>query len=79
MPSTVRSQSSSRPRPAAVRCFGYLLLDKEHESLMMDQFSYLHLDVNGDADRAGATDMRSRFLSIVKEFDQGDEPLRARG
>jgi hypothetical protein len=74
----------------AVRCFGYLLLDEEHERAMMNQFSgsRLRLDFNGNGDAPGLEDMRSRFLGkdgrappirgIVKEFGHGDEDLRTR-
>lgn len=72
----------------AVRCFGYLLLDEEHERAMMNQFSHLDLEFNGNIEYPGAEDMRSRFLGkdgrpppirgIVKEFGHGDEDLRTR-
>lgn len=72
----------------AIRCFGYLLLDEQHERAMMDRFSHLNLDFNGDNEWPGDEDMRSRFLGrdgrpppirgIVKEFGPGDDDLRAR-
>lgn len=45
----------------ATRCFGYLLLDEEHERTMMNQFSHLKLDFNGNGDYPGLENMRSRF------------------
>lgn len=67
----------------ALKCFGYVLLDKEHEQLVMTQFSDLKLDFNGDIDYPGGEDMRSRFLGkddrpppirgVVKEFGLQDE------
>lgn len=69
----------------ATRCFGYLLLDKEHERTMMDQFSHLQLEFNGNMDEPGYEDMRSRFpgkygrdppiRGIVKEFGRCDQDL----
>ncbi|KAI5864218.1 hypothetical protein GGS23DRAFT_595855 [Durotheca rogersii] len=73
----------------AVRCFGYLLLDEEHERAMMDQFGRLNLEFNGNAEYPGAEDMRSRFLGgdgrpppirgIVKKFGHVDGDWRTRG
>ncbi|KAF4971198.1 hypothetical protein FSARC_1920 [Fusarium sarcochroum] len=73
----------------ATKCFGYILLDDEHEDIMMKQFSHLKLDFNGDGDDPGYFDMRSRFLGkhgrlppirgIVKEFGQADQDLQNRG
>ncbi|KAF2969474.1 hypothetical protein GQX73_g4134 [Xylaria multiplex] len=67
----------------AVKCFGYVLLDEEHERAMMTQFSDLELEFNGDIEHPGAEDMRSRFLGkhdrappirgIIKEFGVEDE------
>ncbi|KAI0535861.1 kinetochore Sim4 complex subunit FTA2-domain-containing protein [Xylaria digitata] len=67
----------------AVRCFGYVLLDEEHEHTIMTQFSDLKLEFNGDIDYPGAEDMRSRFpgkdarappiRGVVKEFGLQDE------
>jgi Kinetochore Sim4 complex subunit FTA2 len=72
----------------AVQCFGYTLLDEEHESALMNRFSDLHLDFNGNGDDPGAEDMRSRFLGqdgrppplrgVIKAFGQSDEDLRTR-
>lgn len=69
----------------ATRCFGYLLLDEEHERTMMNQFGDLELDFNGNMDYPGYQNMRSRFpgkdgkdppiRGIVKEFGQCDEDL----
>ncbi|KAM0548515.1 hypothetical protein ACHAPJ_009838 [Fusarium lateritium] len=73
----------------ATKCFGYVLLDDEHEQTMMNQFKHLDLDFKGDEDDPGYFDMRSRFLGrhgrlppirgIVKEFEQADQDLQNRG
>lgn len=67
----------------AVRCFGYVLLDEEHEHALMIRFSDLKLDFNGDIEYPGGEDMRSRFLGkdgraspirgVVKDFGLEDE------
>jgi hypothetical protein len=73
----------------AVRCFGYVLLDEEHERALMDRFSDLELDFDGNGDGDGqGRDFRGRFLGrdgrppplrgVIKAFGQSDEPLRAR-
>lgn len=69
----------------AIRCFGYLLLDEQHERAMMKQFS--HLEFNGNIEFPGDEDMRSRFLGkdgrlppirgIVKEFGTRDKEFWA--
>lgn len=69
----------------AIRCFGYLLLDEQHERAMMNQFN--HLEFNGNIEFPGDEDMRSRFLGkdgrlppirgIVKEFGTRNEEFRA--
>lgn len=50
----------------AVKCFGYVLLDEEHERAMMAQCNLNYWSFNGDIDFAGAVDedmdMRRRFL-----------------
>lgn len=71
----------------AIRCFGYLLLDEEHERTMMNQFSHLELEFNGNMDEPGLEEVRSRFpgkdgrdppiRGIVKEFGQCAEGLTA--
>ncbi|KAK4241584.1 kinetochore Sim4 complex subunit FTA2-domain-containing protein [Achaetomium macrosporum] len=77
----------------AVQCFGYLLLDEQHERALMERFNHLGLDFNGNGDYPGHYpgdyDLRSRFLGrdgrppplrgIVKALGQTKEPLRARG
>ncbi|KAI0455163.1 kinetochore Sim4 complex subunit FTA2-domain-containing protein [Xylaria acuta] len=74
--------------PFSCECFGYVLLDEEHELAMMTRFSDLKLEFNGDSGYPGAEDMRSRFLGkdgraspirgVVKDFGLGDEEnLRA--
>lgn len=68
----------------AVRCFGYVLLDEEHEHAMMTQCNLDKWSFNGDIDTAGYSDdaeNRLRFLGksgkppplrcIVKAFGQG--------
>jgi len=72
----------------AVRCFGYVLLDERHERALMDQFSNLELDFNGNGNHPGYYDMRSRFLGrdgrapplrgIVKALGQAEEHLRTK-
>ncbi|KAI1780902.1 hypothetical protein F4818DRAFT_397175 [Hypoxylon cercidicola] len=72
----------------AIKCFGYLLLDEEHETTMMNQFKDLRLEFNGNMDMPGWENTRSRFpgkddrdppiRGIVKEFGQCDEPLTTR-
>ncbi len=69
----------------AVPCFGYLLLDEQHERTITDRFD---LDFDGSGDFPGCVDMRSRFLGkdnkvlplrgIVKAFGQTMERLRTR-
>ncbi|KAI0008205.1 kinetochore Sim4 complex subunit FTA2-domain-containing protein [Xylariaceae sp. FL0662B] len=72
----------------SVRCFGYLLLDEEHERIMMNQFSHLKhvdLDFTGDMDDPGCEELRSRFpgkdgrpppiRGIVKELGQSGQDL----
>ncbi|KAI1073595.1 kinetochore Sim4 complex subunit FTA2-domain-containing protein [Whalleya microplaca] len=67
----------------AVRCFGYVLLDEEHEHAVMTRFSDLKLSFNGDIEYPGGDEMRSRFLGkdgrappirgVVKDFGLEDE------
>lgn len=69
----------------AVRCFGYLLLDEEHEQAMMNQFSHLQLTWNGNLEAADRVDQRSNYLGrdgrpppirgIVKELGYSNEKL----
>ncbi|KAG6040296.1 hypothetical protein E4U41_000981 [Claviceps citrina] len=69
----------------ATRCFGYLLLDEKHEQAMMNQFSDLKLEFNGNIDCAGCDDLRAEFpgkggrlppiRGIVKEFGYSNEAL----
>ncbi|QLI71349.1 uncharacterized protein G6M90_00g079300 [Metarhizium brunneum] len=73
----------------AVRCFGYLLLDEQHERAITDQFSHHRIRFNGNVDGPLASDeLRSRFLGksgrlppirgIVKEFGHLPQALRTR-
>ncbi|KHN95789.1 uncharacterized protein MAM_06401 [Metarhizium album ARSEF 1941] len=72
----------------AVRCYGYLLLDEDHERAVMTQFGGRNLSFNGNIDFPDGEDMRSRFLGkdgrappirgIVKEFGPGCQDLRTR-
>ena len=67
----------------AIKCFGYVLLDEEHEKDMFTTFSDLRLEFNGDVYDPGCEDMRGRFRGkdgrvppirgIVKELGQGGE------
>ncbi|KAI5920152.1 kinetochore Sim4 complex subunit FTA2-domain-containing protein [Camillea tinctor] len=71
----------------AVQCFGYVLLDDEHERALQAQFSDLKLEFTGDMDSSDA-ELRSRYVGkggklppirgLVKEFGRGEEDLRAR-
>lgn len=70
----------------ATECFGYLLLDEEHERALMSRFSDLGLGFSGTWDEPG-TEERSRYpgksgkhppiRGIVKEFGQGNAVLTA--
>ncbi|OTA95559.1 hypothetical protein M434DRAFT_379259 [Hypoxylon sp. CO27-5] len=72
----------------ATKCFGYLLLDEEHERIMMDKFSHLELEFNGNMMYPGLETVRSHYLGkngreppirgIVKEFGQSNENLNTR-
>ncbi|KAG8418655.1 hypothetical protein J3459_012175 [Metarhizium acridum] len=72
----------------AVKCFGYLLLDEEHERAMRDKFTGMELEFDGNAERLGYKEARSRFpgksgrpppiRGIVKEFGFGVEELKTR-
>ncbi|KEZ41065.1 hypothetical protein SAPIO_CDS7118 [Scedosporium apiospermum] len=73
----------------AARCYGYVLLDEEHERVVMDQFSHLEINFNGNIQYSGYEDLRSRFVGkgvdrappirgIVKEFGPTEEDLRTR-
>ncbi|KAJ4307261.1 hypothetical protein N0V88_000643 [Collariella sp. IMI 366227] len=46
----------------AVSCFGYVLLDKEHERTMMEQFRDLELELRGNAGNPGMEETRSLYL-----------------
>ncbi|KAJ9130230.1 Kinetochore complex Sim4 subunit Fta2 [Pleurostoma richardsiae] len=60
----------------AVGCFGYILLDEDHERALHDRFG--DINFNGNIEYPGGDDMRSRFLGrdgrpppirgVVKEF-----------
>ncbi|KAI0183257.1 kinetochore Sim4 complex subunit FTA2-domain-containing protein [Xylaria flabelliformis] len=65
----------------AVRCFGYVLLDKDHEHAMMTQFNLNKWSFNGDIDESGYIDEEEQrmlypgksgrpppFRCIVKAF-----------
>lgn len=72
----------------AVRCFGYVLLDEEHEQALHTRFP--GIEFNGDIEDPGGADQRARFLGrdgrrpplrgILKHFgrpykdDEEDEP-----
>ncbi|KAJ8123556.1 hypothetical protein O1611_g9560 [Lasiodiplodia mahajangana] len=68
----------------AVRCFGYVLLDEDHERAMMTQFNFNKWSFNGDADDAGYVEEEEQrllypgkngrpppFRCIVKAFGKG--------
>ncbi|XDG01417.1 hypothetical protein ABKA04_001032 [Annulohypoxylon sp. FPYF3050] len=46
----------------ANKCYGYLLLDEEHEKIVMNQFSHPQIEFGGDAEGYGFDDARERFL-----------------
>ncbi|KAI5925861.1 kinetochore Sim4 complex subunit FTA2-domain-containing protein [Camillea tinctor] len=50
----------------AVRCFGYVLLDEEHERAMMTKFNYNKFSFNGTSDDAGFFDEEQRLVYPVK-------------
>lgn len=73
----------------AVRCYGYLLLDEEHERAFRTQFSDMRIEFDGNMERSGGDEQRTLFLGrdgrappirgIVKEFGLGlgyEENLR---
>ncbi|KAI1461805.1 kinetochore Sim4 complex subunit FTA2-domain-containing protein [Annulohypoxylon moriforme] len=72
----------------AIKSFGYILLDEDHERTMMNQFKDLDLCFNGNIEFCGYEPLRSRFpgkdgrdppiRGIVKEFGQNDEKLTTR-
>ncbi|KAH6981826.1 kinetochore Sim4 complex subunit FTA2-domain-containing protein [Ilyonectria sp. MPI-CAGE-AT-0026] len=76
----------------AVECFGYLLLDEEHEHAMRQFWKASHpydIMFNGSSESVDEEDMRSCFQDknakpppirgIVKEFGQGMKVLQTRG
>ncbi|KFA56191.1 hypothetical protein S40293_00141 [Stachybotrys chartarum IBT 40293] len=77
-----RIQEAGLNGTLSIECFGYVLLDEDHERTMMDQFSHEDLDFLGEATSYWPIDpaLRSRFVSsagklppirgIVKEFGQ---------
>ncbi|KID83196.1 hypothetical protein MAJ_11326, partial [Metarhizium majus ARSEF 297] len=72
----------------AVKCFGYLLLDEEHERIMMDKFSHVDLEFNGNVYDSGCDDVRASFTGksgrpppirgIVKEFGSEAKNLKTK-
>ncbi|OAQ72508.1 kinetochore sim4 complex subunit FTA2 domain-containing protein [Pochonia chlamydosporia 170] len=73
----------------AVDCFGYLLLDEEHERIMRDKFKddpYIFLEFDGNTDGPGCYKVRSRYpgksgklrpiRGIVKEFGTPAETMQ---
>ncbi|KAK9442322.1 hypothetical protein VB005_03381 [Metarhizium brunneum] len=72
----------------AVQCFGYLLLDQEHERAMRAKFSNIRLEFDGNVECPGYEDVRGSFpgrsgrpppiRGIVKEFGLGVEELKTR-
>ncbi|TPX11788.1 uncharacterized protein E0L32_007525 [Thyridium curvatum] len=71
----------------AIECFGYLLLDEEHERTLMSRFSDLDLEFSGTWSEPGIEE-RSRYpgesgkdppiRGIVKEFGQENTVLRVK-
>ncbi len=69
----------------AVRCFGYILLDEQHERAMRDQYSDIRLEFDGNGDAPGYEEVRSVFpgkdgrppplQGILKAFGKTDEQL----
>lgn len=68
----------------AVKSYGYILLSEHQERNMMEKFSHLDLEFDGNMDDPGSEDMRGRFRidgrdppirGLLKEFGQGDEDL----
>ncbi len=75
----------------AVPCFGYILLDEQHERALEDQFRdvpRVYINFDGSAEPIFEPDLRSRFLGrdgrkppirgIVKALGTTDETLRAK-
>lgn len=73
----------------ALKCYGYVLLDEEHERTVMAQFhnrSHGYLDFIGSGNGAGSDELRTQFTGksgrpppirgIVKELGVPDEDLR---
>lgn len=46
----------------ANKCYGYLLLDEEHENIVMNQFNHPQIEFGGDAEGYGFDDARERFF-----------------
>ncbi|KAI1736957.1 hypothetical protein F4680DRAFT_245873 [Xylaria scruposa] len=69
----------------AVRCFGYVLLDEDHERALDERFG---LSFDGDVDDFGGDEMRTRFLGkdgrappirgIVKQFGRVEDEEKLR-
>ncbi|TWU71825.1 hypothetical protein ED733_001846 [Metarhizium rileyi] len=69
----------------AVKCFGYILLDEEHERAMRDKFADIDLEFDGNVDCPGYWPMRSLYpgksgrpppiRGIVKELGSQAETL----
>ncbi|KID93299.1 hypothetical protein MAJ_10732, partial [Metarhizium majus ARSEF 297] len=73
----------------ALKCYGYVLLDEEHERTVMAQFhnrSHGYLDFIGSGNDSGSDELRTQFTGksgrpppirgIVKELGVPDEDLR---
>ncbi len=69
----------------ALSCYGYVLLDEQHERQLMERFSERRLDFNGNSEHPGFVDVRGHFLGrdgrkppirgIVKALGQPCEQL----
>ncbi|EFY84239.1 hypothetical protein MAC_09717 [Metarhizium acridum CQMa 102] len=72
----------------SVKCFGYLLLDEEHERTMMEKFSDNELEFNGNVYDAGYDDIRASYAGksgrpppirgILKEFGSEAKNLKTK-
>ncbi|KAJ4307126.1 hypothetical protein N0V88_000503 [Collariella sp. IMI 366227] len=70
----------------AIRCYGYVLLDEDHERTLMERFA--RVDFRGNGDCPGQYDVRPLFpgrdgrppplRAVVKELGPTDEPLQTK-
>ncbi|KAG5931505.1 hypothetical protein E4U53_001737 [Claviceps sorghi] len=62
----------------AIKSFGYLLLDEEHERILMDQFSHKHLEFDESDPIFFPENRRPPLRGIVKEFGYSDKQRKFR-